>query len=301
MISATGHSPPPFFKRGPAPLAQLFFYTLLSVALLVADVRFHALTWVRTTIATFLWPAEQVAEIPLTAVKDFSNYFARLTTLERENAELRRQRLVDAALLLRQRHLEDENQRLRALLEMRDRQPATGQVAQIMHAARDPFSRRVIIDKGLRQNIQPGQAVIDERGVIGQVVRSFPLSAEVLLLTDKWQAIPVQVQRNGLRTVLAGAGSSLLEMRFLAANADIQVGDILLTSGLDGIYPAGLPVARVIKIEHGSGDAFGRVFCTPLAGVEQHDTVLVLDAPPSPPAETAAEPPAVHDKVRKKP
>lgn len=291
MISATGHSPPPFFKRGPAPLARLFFYAALSIALLVADLRFHTLDWTRATIATLLWPLQRAVGLPIAAGENAIGYLASLATLERENAALRRQRLNDAAALLRQRYLEDENRRLRALLDMRERQPTLGHIAEITHAARDPFSRRVIIDKGLRQNVQPGQAVIDERGVIGQVVRSFPLTAEVQLLTDKWQAIPVQVQRTGLRSVLSGAGAGRLEIRFLSANADVQMGDILITSGLDGIYPAGLPVARVIKIEHGGGDAFARILCAPVAGVEHHGLVLVLEPTIPPPADEGVKAP----------
>lgn len=276
MISATGHSPPPFFKRGPAPLARLFFYAVLSVMLLVADLRWHTLEQLRLMVATVLWPMQRAATLPVNAAQNLGGYFAGLSTLQKENAALRLRQLRDAAALLRQRHLEDENRRLRALLEMRERQSVSGQIAEIVETARDPFVRRVIIDKGLRQNIRPGQAVIDERGVIGQVVRGFPLTAEVQLLTDKWQAIPVQVQRTGLRSVLSGAGAGLLEMRFLATTADVRIGDILMTSGLDGIYPAGLPVAKVERIDRGNGDDFARIRCSPLAGVEQHRMVLVL-------------------------
>ena len=292
MISATGHSPPPFFKRGPAPLARLFFYAVLSIALLIADLRWHTLEQLRSIISTVLWPMQRAVALPVNAVGEMAGYFAGLSALEKENAALRLRQLEDAATLLRHRHLEDENRRLRALLEMRERQSTAGQIAEIVETTRDPFSRRVIIDKGLRQNIQPGQAVIDERGVIGQVVRSFPLTAEVQLLTDKWQAIPVQVQRTGLRSVLSGAGAGLLEMRFLATNADVRVGDILMTSGLDGIYPAGLPVARVDQLDRGNDGDFARIRCSPLAGVEQHRMVLVLApqsiAPSSLPATDAA-------------
>ena len=207
--------------------------------------------------------------------------------------------------MLRQQHLEQENKRLRALLDMRTRQPVEGRIAEILYAARDPFSRRVIIDKGLQHGISTGQAVVDDIGVIGQVVRVFPLTAEVLLLTDKDQAIPVEVQRNGLRAVLAGAGAGMMELRFLAANAEVQLGDILVTSGLDGVYLPGLPVAKVVKIDRDSAYSFARITCAPLAGVERHGLALVLGArtalPPQPDeAPSAADEPGRGKRIKKK-
>ena len=225
--------------------------------------------------------------------------------LQRENEELRRRQLGTANLLLRQQHLEQENMRLRALLDMRARQPVEGRIAEILYAARDPFSRRVIIDKGIQHGISPGQAVVDDIGVIGQVARVFPLTSEVLLLTDKDQAIPVEVQRNGLRAVLAGAGAGMMELRFLAANAEVQVGDVLVTSGLDGVYLPGLPVAKVVKIDRDSSHSFARITCAPLAGVERHGLALVLGArtalPPQPDdAPAATDQPARGKRVKKK-
>ena len=285
-MSVVGHAPPPFFKRGPAPLVRLAFFVTLSLVLLVADLRFHTLEWARLAVATVAWPLQRVTGMPIDAAGDFGAYLSRQSTLLRENEELRRRQLGTANLLLRQDHLEQENKRLRALLDMRTRQPVEGRIAEILYAARDPFSRRVIIDKGSQQGIAPGQAVVDDIGVIGQVTRVFPLTSEVLLLTDKDQAIPVAVQRNGLRAVLAGAGAGMMELRFLAANAEVQVGDILVTSGLDGVYLPGLPVARVAKIDRDSSHSFARITCVPLAGVERHGLALVLgsrtELPPQP-------------------
>jgi rod shape-determining protein MreC len=163
----------------------------------------------------------------------------------------------------------------------------------------------VVIDKGSQHGIAAGQAVVDDIGVIGQVTRVFPLTSEVLLLTDKDQAIPVAVQRNGLRAVLAGAGAGMMELRFLAANAEVQVGDILVTSGLDGVYLPGLPVAKVVKIDRDSSYSFARITCAPLAGVERHGLALVLgsrtELPPQP-EDTPATPdqPARGKRVKKK-
>lgn len=291
-MSVVGHSPPPFFKRGPAPLAQLTFFLCLSLLLLIVDLRFHTLEWARIAVATVVWPAQRLAGMPAEAAGDASDYFSSLAKLQADNAELRRRQLATANQLLRQDHLEQENMRLRALLDMKARQPANGHIAEILYAARDPFSRRVIIDKGLQAGIASGQAVIDDVGVLGQVTRVFPLTSEVTLLTDKEQAIPVQVQRNGLRAVLNGAGAGMMELRFLAANADVRPGDTLVTSGLDGVYLAGLPVAKVSHIDRDNSYAFARIFCEPLAGVERWGQVLVLgnrEAMPPPPEEPSEQ------------
>jgi rod shape-determining protein MreC len=304
-MSVVGHAPPPFFKRGPAPLVRLVFFVSLSLILLVADLRFHTLEWARLAVATVAWPLQRVTWMPIDAAGDAGSYLARQSTLLKENEELRRRQLGTANLLLRQQHLEQENMRLRALLDMRTRQPVEGRIAEILYAARDPFSRRVIIDKGLQHGISAGQAVVDDIGVIGQVARVFPLTSEVLLLTDKDQAIPVEVQRNGLRAVLAGAGSGMMELRFLAANAEIQIGDTLVTSGLDGVYLPGLPVAKVVKIDRDSSYSFARITCAPLAGVERHGLALVLGArtalPPQPDdAPATAEQQSRGKRVKKK-
>ncbi|MFA7269516.1 MAG: rod shape-determining protein MreC [Sterolibacterium sp.] len=286
-MSVVGHQPPPFFHRGPAPLARLMFFVALSLLLLVLDLRFHTLEWARQGVALVTYPLQRLASLPLEGHERWNEYLSSLATLEKENVALRRQQLVTANLLLRQEHLELENQRLRALLDMKLRQPVNSQVAEILYSARDPFSRRVILDKGAQQSIAPGQVVIDEMGVIGQVTRVFPLLSEVTLITDKDQAVPVQIVRNGLRAVLFGAGAGNLELRFLAANADVQTGDELVTSGLDDVYLPGLPVAKVTRVDRDTTYAFARILCEPIPGVERHGQVLVLGRrealPPAPP------------------
>jgi rod shape-determining protein MreC len=278
---------------------------MVSLGLLIADLRFHTLEWARSAAATLLLPAQRIASMPVDTVWDMGAYFKGVATLKSENASLREDKLAQANLLLRQQHLEQENLRLRELLDMRARQPAEGRLAEIIYAARDPFNRRVVINKGSQAGIENGQAVIDELGVLGQVTRTYPLTSEVTLLTDKDQAIPVQVQRNGLRTILAGAGAGAMELRFLAPNADVQKDDILVTSGLDGVYLPGLPVAKVVKTDRDNSFSFARIACEPLAGVERHGQVLVLGrriVPPLP-AEptTTADTPTKGRKVRKKP
>lgn len=275
-MSVVGYQPPPSFNRGPAPWVRLTFFIALSLTLLVVDLRYRTLEWVRDGVATLVYPIQRLGYLPLQIGGAIADHFSSVDALQRENAELRRAALANANRLLRQEQLTWENERLRALLEMKARQPAAGRVADIVFAARDSFSRKVIIDLGAQGGIAPGSAVVDSVGVVGQVTRVFPLASEVTLLTDKDQAIPVQVLRNGLRAVLFGAGAGAMELRFLAANADVQAGDTLVTSGLDGIYLAGLPVAKVTRVDHDAAYAFAQIACQPLAAVDSAGQVLVL-------------------------
>ena len=274
------HQPPPFFKRGPAPVALLSFYVALSIALLVVDVRFRTLEVLRQGLSMFTHPVQHLAHFPAQFLDNAGSYFATLTRLQDENAELKRARFENVATLLRSQQVEVENQRLRKLLGVKERQQVSGQVAQILYSARDPYARRVVIDKGQQDKVVAGQPVIDDAGIVGQVTRVFPFVAEVTLITDKEQAVPVQVVRTGLRSVVFGLGSGQLELRFVPANADIQNGDVLVTSGLDGIFPPGFPVAKVVHIESDTAYSFARIFCVPLAGVEHFSEVMVLDPRP---------------------
>lgn len=303
MRSAAGHigeGPPPFFKRGPAPLVRLVFFLALSTSAMVADLRFHLLEPARAAVAALLWPLQQAVMLPVIGAGEAGSYFSELARLKQENAALRARELTLANRLLREEHLAQENRRLRALLEMRERLDVPAQAAEILYATRDPFSRRVVIDRGAQQGVEAGQPVIDALGVIGQVTRVFALTSEVTLLTDRNQAIPVQIQRNGLRAVLAGVGRGLLELQFLPANADVEVDDLLVTSGLDGIYLPGLPVARVTSIDRNNAFSFARVECTPVAGVERQGQVLVLGKRPVPSVpEVLSEEPVKPGKSRK--
>lgn len=302
-MSVVGQLPPPFFKRGPAPLARLAFFLALSLLLLVLDLRFHTLEWSRQAVAMLAYPLQRLAYAPVEASDNAAQYFSSLATLQKENAVLERQQLDTANQLLRQEHLELENQRLRALLDMKQRQTVPSQVAEILYAARDPFARRMIVDKGTQQGIAAGQVVVDELGVIGQVTRTFPMLSEITLITDKDQAVPVQIVRNGLRSVIFGAGAGGLELHFLAANADVQIGDVLVTSGLDGVYLPGLPVAKVVRVDRDTTYAFARIVCQPIAGVERHDQVLVLGQgealPPQPPEPQDKEKPGKGKRGKK--
>lgn len=286
-MAGMDHAPPPFFKRGPAPLALLTFYIAVSVAIFVVNHRMRSLELFRQSIALIVDPVQRVAQTPGSMVDHVLVYFRGLDTLRDENQRLKQAQLVTAPNLQRLEHLEVENERLRRLLAVKDREKAKGEVAQILYTARDPYSRRIIIDKGQQSGITAGQPAIDEAGVVGQVTRVFPFSAEVTLVTDKDQAIPVQVVRSGQRSVVFGLGNGQMELRYMPANADVKVGDLLVTSGLDGIFLPGFPVARVTSIERETAFAFARIYAVPLAAVENFGEVMVLSPrealPPRPP------------------
>ncbi|MFV5215771.1 rod shape-determining protein MreC [Azonexus caeni] len=286
-MAGSDHAPPPFFKRGPAPLALLTFYVALSLALFFVDLRLRSLDLLRQTVALITDPIQRVAQMPGGLVDNAGDYLRGLDKLLEENRSLKQAQLQTAPNLLRLEQLESENDRLRKLLAVKEREPARGEVARIMYTARDPFTRRIVIDKGQQSGIVAGQPAIDEAGVVGQVTRVFPFSAEITLITDKDQTVPVQVVRSGQRSVVFGLGSGELELRYIPANADIREGDLLVTSGLDGVYLAGFPVAKVVSIERDNSYAFARIRCAPIAAVENFGEVLVLapraSQPPPPP------------------
>lgn len=286
------HSPPQFFHRGPAPIARLTFFALLSILLMVLDARFRYAEPLRQAIAIAVYPIQQIVLAPVTAITSASEFFTTQARLQRENAELRTAKLHDAQELLALESLRAENDQLRQLLDAKAKLPAAAIFAELVYAGRDPFSRKVVIDKGSQHGLQDGQPVIHTNGVLGQITRVQPLLAEVTLITDKDHAIPVQLLRNGVRGVAYGSGDgSTLELRHMATNADIMQGDVLVTSGLDGIYPRGLPVAKVTKVERDASYAFAKIACEPVAATEQFRQVLVLAKMEDTPAWTSAPEP----------
>ncbi len=287
--------PPPFFHRGPSPLSRLAFFGLVSLVLLFADTRYRYLENVRQVVAVALYPLQLAVQMPGEALAFVGTYFASQRTLADDNAQLKQRLLADAPLLQGYPQLEQENARLRAMLAVESRFRGAVTAAEVLYSGRDPFTQKIFVDKGDAAGVQPGQAVIDDVGVVGQVTRVFPHMAEVTLVTDKDHAVPVKVERSSVRSVMYGAGTGRLpELRFLSPNAEIQPGDRLVTSGIDGTYPAGLAVAQVASVERETGQMFARVTCKPLAGVDASQHVLILGnaaaAMPRPeePAETDA-------------
>ncbi|MEN9866678.1 MAG: hypothetical protein RL748_2268 [Pseudomonadota bacterium] len=294
------YSPPPLFKQGASARFKVTIFALISIALLVADSQLRSLALVRQAIATALYPVQMAALTPRNAVSQVGGYFVSLSNLQKEVQTLQQHQVQQAQNLQQAQHLMSENAHLRQLLETRNRVGVKSIASEILYDARDPFTRKIVLDRGQQQGVALGQPVIDAVGVVGQVTRVFPFTSEVTLLTDKDQAIPVQVVRNGLRTIAYGRGQAgALELRFLAANADIKAGDVLATSGIDGVYPPGLSVARVTKVDGNIAGTFGSILCQPLAGIDSHRQLLILQSNEVPLPRPEPERPAANRKHSK--
>lgn len=281
------YSPPPLFKQGASARAKLVFFSLIALILLVADSRMRSLGAIRQAVGTALYPLQVVALLPRDAAYAVGGYFSTVTSLQQENRDMRQARAEDAVVLQQYQQLVRENAHLRGLMDASQRLPVKSVMSEILYDARDAFTRKIVLDRGVQHGVARGHPVIDDTGLVGQVTRVFPFTSEVTLLTDKDQAVPVEVVRNGLRSVAYGQGrGGGLDLRFMPANADIQNGDVLVTSGLDGIYPPGLAVAKVSRVETKSNDAFARIICQPLAGVDRNRQLLILltgtEMPPRP-------------------
>src|SRR4029079_3599451 len=276
-------------------IARLAFFGLISIALLFIDTRYHYLEGIRRAAAVVLYPLQRAAQLPGAEIAEVAGYFGSLHSLNEENAALKRLLVERAAAAQGYETAQQENARLRTLIDIGTRYMAGATAVEVLYASRDPFAQRLYVSKGVDSEIHPGEAVIDADGVVGHVTRVFPSMAEVTLVTDKDHAVPVKIQRSGVRSVLYGSGAGRApELRFMSPSTDIQVGDILVTSGLDGTYPPGLAVARVATLDRETGLMFARITCTPLAGVDRSEHLLVLAkstvTPPRPeePAETEA-------------
>ncbi|HEY2864546.1 MAG TPA: rod shape-determining protein MreC [Casimicrobiaceae bacterium] len=287
--------PPPFFHRGPSPLTRLALFGLLSLALLFADTRYRYLENVRRAAAIALYPLQRIVQMPGEAFAYVGTYFSSQRALADDNAALKAELLSQAPQVQGYPLVEQENAQLRGLMKLEAHVPVTATAAEVLYSSRDPFTQKLFVDKGENAGVQAGRAVIDSVGVIGQVTRVFPYMAEVTLVTDKDHAVPVKVQRSGVRTVMYGAGAARPpELRYLSPSAAIEPGDLLVTSGIDGTYPPGLTVAQVISVERETGQSFAHVTCKPLAGIDDSAQVLILGSaasvPPRPeePADPAA-------------
>jgi rod shape-determining protein MreC len=279
-LGTLDRTPPPFFRQGPSSLTKLSFCSALAVFLMVADGRFTITQPIRATVATMLYPLQRALLMPVEMVGEGRNYLSGLAHAVGAEQAARSELARLSERAQRTDQLSVENARLRALLELRPTLDVRSQPAEVLYEAADPYSRKVIIDRGVTHNVVLGAPVVNEAGVLGQVTRVYLQSSEVTLLTDRDAAIPVLNSRTQVRSAAFGGGSGgvgLLEMRFMAGNADVQIGDMLTTSGVDGVYPPGLKVATVAKIDRKIDSGFARIVLTPAAQSDGVRQVLVLE------------------------
>lgn len=270
---------PRFFIHGPSPFTRLIVFATLSLLLMASDSRFSYLSQLRQGLMVVLQPLQVAANSPFKLYGDIRDYFITQASLRRDVASLQKKMMIQGVQLQALSSLKGENENLRTLLDASKVASQPARLAEVMYMGRDPFSHKVIVDMGAKKNVLPGQAVVDAAGVLGQVTRVFPYTSEVTLLTDKSLSIPIQVERNALRAIAFGQGrDNTVVLPYLPANVDIQKGDKLVTSGIDGIYPAGLGVAIVDSVKTNISSPFAKIIATPVAGIQNHRQVLILSS-----------------------
>lgn len=267
----------PLFNQGPSPTARLLLAVPLALALMVVDHRYAYLDDPRAVLSMVVYPFYHLASLPAKVFDEFAGRLAGEATLREERAALRRENLLLKAQLQRLEALQAENRRLRDLLGSSAELEQRVLIAELLAVDLDPYRHQVKIDKGTRAGVFDEQPVLDAKAVMGQVIRVNPFSATVLLITDPEHSLPVEVMRNGLRAVALGTGIiNRLELPHLPKNADVQVGDLLVTSGLGGRFPAGYPVARVVEVANDPGEPFATVRAEPLARLDRAREVLLV-------------------------
>jgi rod shape-determining protein MreC len=270
-------SPPPLFKQGTPALIKLVACLIVSLTLMILDYQFKALGEVRSIASYLLTPLQSVMLLPRSALRGSYDYLTSKSSLEEQNETLVK-RVAELTLLANQSEsLMSENAQLRRLIGIQEQSRFKILISQILYSPSNPLSQRIVIDRGASDNIKAGQGVSDHQGIVGQVVRVLENKSEVALLDDRDMVIPVQVSRNGLRGALYGNGrGQALELRHMAAVSDLQVGDVLMTSGIDGVYPPGFPVATIEKIDRNVDKNFAHVYCSPVGGVNRFRHVMIL-------------------------
>jgi len=268
---------PRLFRQGLPAEARLVVLVVLALALLLGDAQWHVMEPLRRTVSVVLYPFQRVVLLPRDVVQQVNEWFNAANLVRSENEALQRQRIELAQVATHATQLAAENSQLRRLLGVADRLAQQTVAVEVLYEPPNSFSHRLVFNKGSSQGLAPGMPVIDEGGVVGQIVRVTPMTAEAALVTDEQVSIPVELSRNGLRLIAFGANSpGNMEVRYLSANADIKEGDTLVTSGVGGLFPAGLRVAKVKSVERDTASGFARALCEPLAHPERYRHFLVL-------------------------
>lgn len=249
----------------------------MSLLLMTADHRFHHLNMIRSTLSVVVYPLRYMVNLPTEFGDWASDTWTTRTTLEEENRSLRIHNLLLKAQNQKMAALEAENQRLRELLRSSKRIGEHVIIAELLAVDTDPFTRTIVLDKGSREHVYIGQPLLGADGVMGQIISVGPFTSTAMLITDPSHAIPVLVNRNGLRAIAVGTGASgQLALQHLPNNANIRPGDLLVTSGLGGIFPPGYPVAHVVSVDTNPSQPFAHVVASPTAHLQRSREVLLV-------------------------
>jgi rod shape-determining protein MreC len=290
----------PLYGRGPAVGLRLTAYAILSVALMYYDQHGHYVQRLHYLLDAAAYPVQVAVSSPRAAWDWFTESFQTRAELRAENRKLGEQVLALQLRVARQDALEQENAELRGLRAALPPFIKSWQLAEIISVETNPLRQRVVINKGAANGVSVNQAVVDGDGVLGQVARVGPWSAEVILVTDPEHAIPVQVVRNSLRSIAVGSGNDgELLLPYLAINSDVKSGDMLVSSGLGGVFPAGLPVGHITGVRRDSNQILAQVRAQPLAHVDRDREVVLLQVDPGHPAAPAPNPPIEPEAVPK--
>lgn len=274
-MSSVPHAP--LFVREMGLPARFSLYVLVCLFLLALDTRYSTLQGLRSGLNAVIHPVQIALAQPWEWLQSVGRFFVEHGELTAENTRLKQEHEILSASVRERVAIAEENAQLRGLLTLPQRTGFSMLTGEVVEASPNPFTRKILINRGSSHGVLAGLPVVDAEGLVGQVTRVYAWTAEVTLLTDRDQGAPVQNLRNGLRVIVSGQGSdNLLEVRFLDMHADLQAGDLLYTSGIDGVYPAGVPVARVINIEPPRHTPFARALCEPLGGVGRYRHMAVL-------------------------
>ena len=282
----------PLFARGPSATFRMIVLVAASLALMTADHRWKSLEFVRSALSNIIYPLQYTIDLPIQFYYWSDEVFSSRQELLDKNREFEARHLENRVQLQKLDIIEKENERLRELLSATPKTTERLLIAEIINVDVDPFKQLIVLNKGRNSEVYLGQPIIDAKGIMGQIVHVGPLSSTAILITDASHALPIQIDRTGLRANAVGTGKiGQLNLRYLTHNVDIKVGDTLITSGLGGTFPPNYPVARITKVEHPAGEPFAYVEATPIAQLEQTREVLLVwrNTPEEKPVDTKPE------------
>ena len=286
-----------WFAVNPTAVLRLGLWGALSIALMTVDHRYHALDGVRDVLSTAIYPLHILVRLPADTRSWLTEKWTRRSALLEENARLREKQMLLNVQLQKLTTLEAENRRLRSLLESAVNTPERVLIAELLAVDFDPYRHHILLNRGRQHGLYVGQPVLDQHGVIGQIIRADPLTSTAILITDPNHALPIQINRTGVRTLALGTGRlQELELPHIPHNEDVKVGDVLVTSGMGGRFPRGYPVGTVTAVEFDPGSPFARILAKPMAQLDRIREVMLLDheppiiAPDSPDAVAAWTP-----------